>query len=349
MGEVTKPKQVNALLPDRYPQLDLFLCDVVDAVLKSDIESMAHPVFALSTSPNMKPVRYCNGDNYLQVTPSAHGRATIHDRDVLIYCISQAMHALNNNQKVSKRIRFRAGDILMATNRQRSGRGYQLLKNSFRRLQGTQIETNIRRDGQEQFKVFGLLESAQVIRETSTGRMIEVEVILSDWIFDAIEDHHVLTLDRTYYRLRRPLERRLYEIARKFCGSQKSWQIGLEKLRERCGSESSLREFRRLVKRIVTDDAKLNYMPQYKYSFEGDKLLVRNTQWSEPRTAAVAPMDAAPLSPGVMAEARRAAPGWDVYALENEWRAWVRKRKIAVKHSDRHFVSFCRARGPCLH
>ena len=349
MGEVTNPRRGNALLPDRYPQLELFLCDVVDAVLKSDIESMAHPVFALSTSPNMKPVRYCNGDNYLQVSPSAFGRATIHDRDVLIYCISQAMHALNNREKVSKRMRFRASDILVATNRQRSGRGYELLKNSFRRLQGTQIETNIRRDGEEQFKVFGLLESAHVIRETSTGRMIEVEVILSDWIFDAIEDRHVLTLDRTYFRLRRPLERRLYEIARKFCGSQKSWQIGLEKLRERCGSESSLREFRRLVKRILADDARLDYMPQYKYALEGDKLVVRNADWVEPSPDTVAPMEAAPLGPDVLAEARRAAPGWDIYVLESEWRAWVQRKKIAVKHPDRHFVSFCRARGPCLH
>ena len=246
--------KVAALLPDRHPQRDLFICDVVDAVLKSDIESMTHPVFALSTSPAMKTVRYENGGNYLQISPSQFGRATIHDRDILIYCISQCMHALNAGEKISRRMRFRASELLIATNRQTSGRGYELLKNAFRRLQGTQIETNIRREGEEQFKVFGLIEAAHVIRETRDGRMIEVEVVLSDWIFDAIEDQHVLTLNRRYFRLRRPLERRLYEIARKHCGHQRMWRIGLDALRAKCGSESSRREFRRLVRSIVERD-----------------------------------------------------------------------------------------------
>ena len=217
-------------------------------------------------------MRYENGANYLQVAPSQYGRATIHDRDVLISCISQCMHALNSGKKISRRMRFRAGDLLIATNRQTSGRGYELLKNAFRLLQGTQIKTNIRREGEEQFKVFGLIEAANVIRETRDGRMVEVEIVLSDWIFDAIEDHHVLTLSRQYFRLRRPLERRLCEIARKHCGHQRSWRIGVEGLRVKCGSESSLREFRRLLRSVVERDTKEDYMPDYAFSLEGETL-----------------------------------------------------------------------------
>ena len=45
--------------------------------------------------------------------------------------------------------------------------------------------------------------------------MISVKVSLSDWMYNAVLGHEVLTLHRDYFRLRKPLERRVYEIARK--------------------------------------------------------------------------------------------------------------------------------------
>ncbi|WP_336099046.1 replication initiator protein A [Roseovarius sp. CH_XMU1461] len=185
----------SPLLPDRHPQKDLFVCDIVDAVPKGDMASMEHPVFTLSTKPDMKPRRYQNGENFIEVSPSRYGLATVHDRDVLIYCISQCMAALNEGQTVSRTLRFKAHDLLVATNRQASGQGYKLLKDALRRLQGTQIETNIRQGGKEYFRVFGLIESAEIVRETRDGRMQDVEITLSDWVFDAIENNHVLTLN----------------------------------------------------------------------------------------------------------------------------------------------------------
>ena len=44
-------------------------------------------------------------------------------------------------------------------------------------------------------------------------------------------------------------------------------------------------------------------------------------------------------------EARRLAPGWDVYVLENEWRSWVHDKAIDVKDADKHFLAFCKKRG----
>ncbi len=37
---------------------------------------------------------------------------------------------------------------------------------------------------------------------------------------EAIKAHEVLTLPPDYFRLRKPTERRIYEIARKHCGKQ---------------------------------------------------------------------------------------------------------------------------------
>jgi len=346
---VEVPNERSPLLPERHPQRELFVCDVVDAVPKGDMSAMEHPVFSLSTKPDMRPRRYERGENWIEISPSRHGLATVHDRDVLIYCISQCMAALNEGRKVSKNIRLKAFDLLVATNRQTSGRGYELLKDALRRLQGTQIETNLRQGDKEYFKVFGLIESAEIVRETREGRMLDVEIILSDWVFDAIEHNHVLTLSRGYFFLRKPLERRMYELARKHCGSQPYWRIGIETLRQKCGAGSTVKEFRRLVLKVVEDDKSHGHMPDYSFTMDGDVLVVKPKR-EERQT--ILPLIKSVPSPGedILEEARKAAPGWDIHALEQQWRSWVTEKEIPVQNTDAHFLSFCRKwyerRGP---
>jgi len=335
----------SPLLPDRHPQRDLFVCDIVDAVPKGDMSSMEHPVFSLSTKPDMRPRRYDRGENWIEISPSRYGLATVHDRDILIYCISQCMGALNEGRQVSRTMRFKAHDLLVATNRQTSGRGYDLLKEAMRRLQGTQIETNLRQGGKEYFKVFGLIDSAEIVKETRDGRMLDVEITLSDWVFDAIENNHVLTLNRRYFFLRKPLERRLYELARKHCGSQPEWKIGLDTMRTKCGSGSSVKEFRRLVGKIIEDDGLHDHMPDYTYSFDDDLLIVRPKKKSD-QSALPLPLASLHIQPESYDTARRYAPGWDVHSLKDDWRSWVFEKNITVKDADAHFLSFCRKRGP---
>lgn len=333
----------SPLLPDRHPQRELFVCDILNAVPKGDMASMEHPVFTLSTKPDMKPRRYQNGDNFIEVSPSRYGLATVHDRDVLIYCISQCMAALNEGKKVSRALRFKAYDLLVATNRQTSGQGYKLLKDALRRLQGTQIETNIRQGGHEHFKVFGLIESAEIVRETRDGRMLDVEITLSDWVFDAIENNHVLTLSKQYFFLRKPLERRLYELARKHCGWQSKWQCGLKRLRDKCGSSSTTKEFRRLMGKIIEDDARYDHLPDYAMAIEGDNVVFRPKAAEAVHTL---PFQTLGLKrPDTYDRARRLAPRWDIYALENEWQSWVHDKAIDVKDADEHFIAFCESRG----
>ena len=335
----------SPLLPDRHPHRDLFVCDIVDAVPKGDLASMEHPVFSLSTKPDLRPRRYERGENWIEISPSRHGLATVHDRDVLIYCISQCMAALNEGQPISRKMRFQAFDLLVATNRQTSGRGYELLKDALRRLQGTQIETNLRQGGKEYFKVFGLIDSAEIVRETRDGRMLDVEITLSDWVFDAIENNHVLTLDRAYFLLRKPLERRLYELARKHCGAQSGWKIGLETLRGKCGSGSTAKEFRRLIGKIIEDDALHDHMPRYAFAFDGDNVAVKPKKNVIPDQLALT-VAVLRISDETRERCKGIARGWDIYALEADWRSWVEEKAIPVKDADAHFMAFCKKRGP---
>ena len=206
------------LLPDRHPTPDFFLCDFPGVLPKDDMASMEHPIFSLATRPDLRVLRYARGPVEITVTPSVRGRATLFDKDILIYCISQLMAALNAGRPVSRTVSLRAHDLLVATNRETSGDGYRRLVEAFERLAGTRITTNIATDLTTTTTGFGLIESWRIVRATKGGRMVQVVVTLSEWLYRAVLSKAVLTLSRDYFRLRKPLERRVYELARKHCG-----------------------------------------------------------------------------------------------------------------------------------
>jgi len=366
-NEIEKPIERSPLLPDRYPTPDFFVCDIFDAAPKGDVASMEHPVFSLSTKPDHRIRKYQHNNSWIEVRPSSSGLSTVHDRDVLIYCISQLIAASNEDKPISKVVRFRARDLLIATNRSTSGRGYELLKVSFSRLQGTQIATNIVTDGHEEHDLFSLIDRAKIIRETRDGRMQEVEITLSDWVFNAIRAKEVLTLSKDYFRLRKPLERRIYEIARKHCGRKDEWRISLPLLMKKCGSGSTLKEFKRLVKKIVDEDHVHNHIPDYSIflleSVNGtkpDQIVFKSRQTvgplrGTPQIANTA-VDAEPptlpqfTDTEIYNRAREVAPGWDPYLLEQEWRQWSKtqwlkgnplRQEVDVEDA---FIRFCAKR-----
>lgn len=328
------------LLPDRHPTPDFFVCDLMDAAPKADMASMEHPIFSLSTKPDHRIRRYEHGAVFVEVKPSSDGLATVHDRDILIYCISQLMAAVNAGQPVSPVLRFKAHDLLKVTNRMTSGQGYDALKAALERLSGTRISTNITTGGKEVFETFGLIERAKIVRETRDGRMQEVEVKLSDWVFNAIQHHEVLTVHRDYFRLRKPLERRMYEIARKHCGKKDEWRISLELLQKKCGSSSTSKEFRRLVTNIVEEDQRHAHMPDYSVTLESTDMVIFRSRGSVPVPSVALPqIPIRGLNPETYNDARTVAPGWDVYYLEREWRDWITE---APRDPEAAFIGFCR-------
>lgn len=336
------PKERSPLLPLRH-EPDFFVCDVFDAAFKGDRASMEHPIFSLSKKPDMATRRYENAGKWCEVRPSSKGLATVFDRDVLIYCISQCIARINENLPISRTLRFKAYDLLIATNRdvKGGGRAYKLLREAFERLQGTQIATNIVTGGVEQFDVFSLIDRARVVRETRDGRMIEVEITLSDWVFNAISEREVLTLNRRYFQLARPLERRLYELARKHVGDQAEFRISIEKLHRKSGSQSTLREFKRLLRSVIDDDAAHDHMPEYRFEID-DGIVVMQPKGERPPALPCHLM----LDDDALEEGRRAAPGWDIQALAREWQSWITDKRIVVRNPPKHFVSFCQKRGP---
>jgi hypothetical protein len=106
--------------------------------------------------------------------------------------------------------------------KRKRSQGYRRLTDAFDRLSGTRIKTNILANHEAILDGFGLIESFRIVRQTRSGRMSELKVRLSDWMYNTIQGSEVLTLSRDYFRLREPVDRRVYELARKHCGEQEA-------------------------------------------------------------------------------------------------------------------------------
>ena len=345
MTDAVEKTERSPLLPERHPEPDFFVCDIFDAAPKSDTASMENPLFTLSTKPDMQPREFTRGTNWIKLQPSPLGLATVHDRDILIYCISQCMAALNQGRPIARTLRFNAHDLLKTTNRATNKKGYDLFRNALRRLQGTQVETNITTGGKEQWEVFSFIESAKTIKETRDGRMQAIEITLSDWVFNAINEKgkDLLTLSRDYFRLRKPLERRLYEIARKMCGQSSYWHLRLETLRALTGSNSTAAEFKRLMKSIIDDNAKHDHMPDYTFELDGELVKIRpRANFTEIYTEAETPsaIDQVMLKSSTHEVARKFNGGWDVYFLEGEWRTMLQGKKALPENPDGSFIGY---------
>lgn len=355
------PNPLDQLLPDRHPQPDFFICDVADAVLKDLIPTMEHPFYALSKKPVQDIRRYEHGEHWLEVIPSVKGQATIYDKDILIYVVSQIMHKLNRGEPVKSRVlRFNPRDLLIFVNRSTGGADYEAFCEALDRLMGTTIKTNITTHNEdsdipmgdeEGIGFFHLIDRAHVKRKRTPngdnkGRIMWAEIEISEWIFNSIRRKSVLTLHRDYFRLRKPIERRVYEIARKLCGSRREMSIGLEKLLKRTGARSELKRFRHSIR----DIAKHNHLPDYDLSFDSDRDMVifRNRGMMPERQQKTLdfgdsgiPIDP---SPALIEKARRAVPGWDIYALYREWRSFALSLAEPPRSIDGAFLGFCKKR-----
>ena len=166
--------------------------------------------------------------------------------------------------------------------------------------------------------------------------MIHVMVTLSDWMYRSVVSELVLTLHRDYFGLRKPLERRVYEIARKHCGRQAEWRIGLETLLKKSGSTSPRRVFRKMIRDMAAEDG----LPDYR---------LRSTRptWCWCARAGGSGREVAGEGPRLASDiherVRAVAPGYDPYWLEAEWvRMWAASGRPRLTSPEAAFLAFAR-------
>ena len=327
------------LLPDRHPQKDFFILDFSDVVPKDDTASMEHPLFSLATKPDMRHLVYRNGENKLEITPSGLGLPTIFDKDILIFCVSQLMHMKNRGEKIGKRVRFSARELSIATNRPIGGNHYKRLEQAFKRLQGTQFVSNIRTGDKIESRIFSLVDEGGFVRTADEKfRLDYCELVLSDWFMRAIEAAEVVSISGDYFRLRRPLERRIYEIARKHCGNQNRWHIKLANLQDKTGSNAPLKKFRLNIRQIIEDD----HTPFYKLELTAEDLVI-----FRPRQSRVTPTADITLPEWAEEKAREIAreKGWDYHMLRANWMDFAHEataKGSPPRNAGAAFVAYCK-------
>jgi len=338
-------------LPERHPVRDFFVLDALDVAPRSDMASMEHPIFSLSTKPETRPLKYKHGENSLEIIPSVLGLPTVFDKDVLIYCISKLVDMKDHGQSIGPCIRLTTHDLLVQTNRPTNNLGYERLAPALDRLKGVTIKTNIKTGDGITTRGFGIITEYEYNRKGSmfADRLRYLEIELSPWLFRAIEACEVLPISRGYFRLRRPLDRRIYELARKHCGQQNQWRVSIEVLQKKSGSNSPPKKFAFYVRHLTAS----NHLPDYTMTLEGDHVVFwrreQGTQAARPAPAPAIPMVLATGAPSserrIMVSSQaierlyEIVPGWDKYMLEHAYIEWA-KDKEAARNEDARFLSW---------
>ncbi|SMX33412.1 Replication initiator protein A [Maliponia aquimaris] len=311
--------------------------------------SMEHPIFSLSVKPDMRELDYRHDGKRIMVVPSGKGLATIMDKDILLYCISKLVHQLNAGDEISPWVELTAHEVMVATNWRTNRESYQRFEDALDRLRGTTIKTDIPTGEHRQTRGFGLIDAYEITRrdedgeESAFGRMTRVRVKISDWTFRAVQGMEVLTINPHYFRLRRPLERRIYELARKHVGDQgRPFRIGLDKLQKKVGSNSPEKKFKFFLKQIAQD----GHIPDYDIEIDGANVVfnAKRAGFSRGQIEMALGIPATP-SPALIDKARRAAPGFDVYMLYEEWRGFASAQKEPPRNFDAAFLGFCKKRA----
>ena len=242
-------------------QIDLFIASATDVSPKEHQDLMSRCWWNLAKQKRTAPIEHTFGDSWVKVSGDPkYGIATIFDNDVLLFAISQLMYNLNHGMKVGRKFGFTGYEFYEFTGKKRkSGKGYTDLWASLERLHHTYVETNIRQGNKKRHHSFVWLSD---IKQTYDGkRHTGYEITLPEWLYESVvNDKFVLTLDDGYFDLRGGLERWLYLFARKSSGySKDGWSESIESIYRKSGSRTTLKEFRRSIKRIFLKGDLLGY------------------------------------------------------------------------------------------
>jgi len=254
---------------DPSPEFDFFIPLMHDVPLKDQRETMERPFFSLQKRKRLKPIEYTSPDGQAWVKVEAmpaYGMATIWDADILIWAAS----ALNRMKEqgvndLPRTLKTTTYDLLRAIKRTTGGKDYQELQSALQRLETTSIRTSIRAPKRRTEAQFGWLNGWTLEVDEATGQPRGMTLTLSEWVYEGIvSEKSLLTMHPDYFLLTGGLERALYRIARKHAGQQTGgWVCRVEVLREKTGSDSSSKEFTRMIKKIVERDQ----LPEYALSF----------------------------------------------------------------------------------
>lgn len=264
-GRRAKKLDADGLVPVRTNQLQLFAVDLEVWSPKGDRHSMEHDFFRVAKQPDRNDRRYEHPDGtIIEVAPNSAGIPTIWDKDIVLYCIAHIRDRVKHGHHFPKgtRVVLDSFNILASTNRGTGAAQYESLTAAIKRLNGCAFRTSIPAAGKRIERFWHWLEDVEMVwnDEDSKKRVLQFSCRLPDWLHEvAISGTDVLTYSWDYFRIDSGIERRMYELARKHCGHQESWSIGLDSFAAKAGlnagqpgaSADVKREFRKNLRHLL--------------------------------------------------------------------------------------------------
>jgi hypothetical protein len=97
-----------------------------------------------------------------------------------------------------------------------------------------------------------------------------------------------------------------------------------------------------MLRDMVAED----HLPDYRLAEEPGDILRVTRREAPPAGAGAGPGAGPALRPATLEAARALAPGWDIYALEADWRAlWDRSGRPRLRSPDAAFLGWLKKRG----
>lgn len=263
---------------DLGAQGDLFVLDLLDASFQSDKDSMAVPYFALNAK-DLKRYEWVSGDGNLEIKilppndaqnpstsarveneragmPSRYkkqtdlvARASIHDKDILIYLASCLFAQLRAGERLpdNNKVAMTPYSFFKATDKSCGKEAYVRLREALERLSRTHVlrrERDKKTGKWSKEKGFSIVSAWESVIDQTDDRNSVIEITLAEEFANAIKAKSVLRLHADYFKLRKGLAKAVYLTARARCRNQPDWKISLEKLRTTVGSTEPLRNFK---------------------------------------------------------------------------------------------------------
>ncbi|MGH6794679.1 MAG: replication initiator protein A [Methylocella sp.] len=257
-------------------QLDMFLVSTVDPPLRDNRDTMEYPFLSLQKK-RTKAIEFSGKGVSIEVqAPAKYGLASIWDWDLIIFAASHLNEAIEAGLKPSPRVRFVPYDCLKQIGRGTSGRHYQELAQSMRRLRMTTIITNIREDDESgEERPFSWLADYSIPKRYSSAAMTPDshdgepdparpwEIELPPWLFNSImRRREILAVHPDYFQLTGGLERWLYRLARKAVPDKQfpaSIKFRMDTLHQRSGTTRPLKQFAFDIRKMAEADP----LPEY--------------------------------------------------------------------------------------
>lgn len=251
-------------------QFELFALEILDFSLKDEIDGMTLPIFAINPKAQKdKFYDWIRHDGKVRMRLEApSGRPTQHDKDLVIFVVSALMNEFNSSGIVPDAIELQTRQYLLGTDRSVGGAQYKQFGETLDRVHHLTVvvaEEDPEKGTEVITKELAYFSKTEVTVRKDNGEILAVRVHITDWLKKQLSNKNVLTLSKEYFKLSGPLERRLYEICRKYCGSQKTWKVSLPVLHNLTGSAATYKEFKRKILGIIKE----NNIPDYIVKPEG--------------------------------------------------------------------------------